>query len=76
MIKLSAEASNIKSTNHAKKKKLLVLHNLVTLMTVQWYRDPGSQGRGLKSLLGTPDGTLPGRANDIAVHSKTINGTP
>jgi hypothetical protein len=35
-----------------------------------------SQGSGEKSLLGTPEGTLPGSVYANAVHTITISGTP
>jgi hypothetical protein len=45
-------------------------------MTVQWCKDADSHGRGLKSFLGTPEGTLLGILNESAVHTTTITGTP
>lgn len=47
-----------------------------TLITVQWYMESDSQGRGLKSLLGTPEGTLLGMLKDRADQTTTMNGTP
>ena len=52
------------------------LLNMITLITVQCSKDTDSQGRGLKSLLGTADGNLLGTLKDSAVHSTTIKGTP
>jgi hypothetical protein len=51
------------------------LHN-VTLITVQCFKDAVSQGRGLSSLLGTPEGSFPATPNDNAAHANTIKGTP
>ncbi|KAF4357365.1 hypothetical protein F8388_023544 [Cannabis sativa] len=41
-----------------------------------WRRDVESHGRGLWSLLGTPEGTLLGILKDKAVHTNTMEGTP
>jgi hypothetical protein len=48
----------------------------ITFATVQCCRDLGSQGSGVKSLLGIPEGILLGNEYDIAVHIMTNNGTP
>lgn len=45
-------------------------------MTVQWDKDPASQGRGQKSRLGTSRGTSLCLANDIPVHNNTVSATP
>lgn len=69
----------IKETNEMQYIRLdlfLSKDYMVTLITVQCSNDADSQGRGLKSLLGTPDGTLLGTLKDSTVHRTTIKGTP
>lgn len=56
--------------------EIIVTNCLITFATVQCWSDLGSQGSGVKSLLGTPEGILLGNEYDIAVHSMTSSGTP
>ena len=45
-------------------------------MTVQCPKEAESHGRGLESLLGTPEGSVDGVLKDNAVQTTTIRGTP
>jgi hypothetical protein len=54
----------------------LVYCVFVTLMTVQCDKEGESHGKGLKSLLGTPEGSFDGVLKDNAVQTTTIKGTP
>jgi hypothetical protein len=45
-------------------------------MTVQCDKEGESHGKGLKSLLGTPEGSFDGVLKDNAVQTTTIKGTP
>ena len=47
-----------------------------TLITVQFEYAPEDHGFGLKSRLGIPLGTLLPGMYDMAVHTRTISGTP
>lgn len=49
---------------------------IFTLITVQCCNDVDPHGRGLTSLLGTPEGTVLGTLNDDNDHNNTIKGTP
>ncbi len=49
---------------------------LITFATVQCCSELDSQGSGLNSLLGTPEGTSFGNVYENAVQTITISGTP